>query len=143
MKCYVHPNNEAIGTCTSCGKNVCTECAVHVRGRLVCRDCLATGKTAGAKDPDTAFLIELVGGFFGLLGIGYLYVGRTNDGVLRLILWILYDVAAAVIISLLIAVVIGCICVPVQLAIQIAVPLWSASALKTSMLTSSSLQESE
>ena len=86
------------------------------------------------KDPNTAFLIELVGGFFGLLGLGYFYDGRTNDGILRLIIWIIYDIAAAIGISLLLAVVVGICCIPLQLAIQIGVPLWSANELKKQML---------
>lgn len=48
------------------------------------------------KDPNTAFLIEFVGGFFGLLGLGYFYAGRTNDGVIRLIAWLVYTVIAVV-----------------------------------------------
>ena len=139
MKCFYHSNNEAIGICTSCGKSVCEECGIQVRGRMICRECLATGKSTGTKDPDTAFLIELIAGFFGLLGIGYLYAGRTNDGILRLILWILYDIAAGVAISLLITVFVGCLCIPLQLAIQICVPLWSANELKKSMLAPSDL----
>lgn len=138
MECYVHPNVDAIGTCTSCGRGICSDCAVEVRGKLMCRDCLAAGKaTTREVDPNTAFLIELIGGFFGLLGIGYIYVGRTNDGVLRLVLWILYDIVAFVIISLLLAVIVGFVCIPVQLVIQIAVPLWSASNLKKELLEDS------
>lgn len=85
------------------------------------------------KDPNTAFLIELIGGFFGLLGLGYFYVGRTNDGVMRLILWILYDVIAFCAISALLAVVVGIACIPIQLVIQVGVPLWSAMMLKKQM----------
>jgi hypothetical protein len=87
------------------------------------------------KDPNTAFLIEFVGGFFGLLGLGYLYDGRTNDGVLRLIGWIIYNVVAYVTIMLLLAVFVGLCCIPLQLAIQVGVPLWSASELKKQMLS--------
>lgn len=90
------------------------------------------------KDPNTAFLIEFVGGFFGLLGLGYFYVGRTNDGVLRLIVFLLYDVFAYVMISILTAVtagIMGCICFPIQLVVQIGVALWSATTLKNSMLS--------
>jgi TM2 domain-containing membrane protein YozV len=87
------------------------------------------------KDPNTVFLIEMVGGFFGFLGLGYFYVGRTNDGVLRLILWLVYGVTAAIIISLLLAVFIGIICIPIQLAIQVGVPYWSANTLKNDMLS--------
>jgi TM2 domain-containing membrane protein YozV len=139
MNCYVHPENEAIGTCTSCGRPICRECAVEMHGKLICRPCLASGKASAVaqtdKDVNTAFLIELVGGFFGLLGIGYMYVGRTNDGIIRLIAWIIYDVIAAITISLLLAVFVGILCIPLQLAIQIGVPLWSANNLKT-ILTS-------
>jgi hypothetical protein len=40
------------------------------------------------KDADTAFLLELVGGVLGFLGIGYLYSGLTNAGLARLVgLW--------------------------------------------------------
>jgi len=138
MKCYLHPDVDSIGTCTSCGKAICSECAVEVQGKLMCRDCLATGKaTTRKQDPNTAFLIELVGGFFGLLGIGYFYAGRTNDGILRLVLWILYDIIAFVVISLLLAVFVGLLCIPIQLAIQVGVPLWSATTLKNDLLKDS------
>lgn len=132
MKCWIHPDADSIGTCTRCGRAICSACAVEMQGRLVCRPCLAQGVSA-PKDPNTAFLIELVGGFFGLLGLGYLYAGRTNDGVLRLILWILYDIVAAVIITILLALIVGIVCIPIQLVIQVGVPLWSATQLKNQM----------
>jgi TM2 domain-containing membrane protein YozV len=137
MNCYIHLEEEAIGTCTVCGKPICNECAIEVQGKLVCRTCLASGKVdttpPTSRDANTAFLIELIGGFFGFLGIGYIYAGRTNDGILRLVLWIIYDLFAAVTISLLLAVFVGIICIPFQLAIQIGVPLWSANSLKNQL----------
>jgi TM2 domain-containing membrane protein YozV len=87
------------------------------------------------KDPNTAFLIEMVGGFFGFLGLGYFYVGRTNDGVLRLLIWLAYGITAYIIITLLLAVIIGIICIPIQLVIQVGVPFWSANTLKNDMLS--------
>lgn len=135
MNCYVHNDTIAVGTCVTCSRPICRDCAIETNGRLVCRECLATGKAVSAtsKDVNTAFLIELIGGFFGLLGLGYLYTGRTNEGVLRLIAWIAYSVTAYIIISLLIAVFIGVLCVPIQLIIQIGIPIWSATTLKNSM----------
>ncbi|MDA4136303.1 MAG: DUF2180 family protein [Thaumarchaeota archaeon] len=38
MKCYVHPNADAVGVCTSCGRGVCRRCAVRLGGKLYCRD---------------------------------------------------------------------------------------------------------
>jgi hypothetical protein len=85
-------------------------------------------------DVNTAFLIEFLGGFFGLLGIGYMYTGRTNDGVVRLVVWLLYSIIAWVTIGLLAAIVVGLICIPFQLVIQVGVPLWSANQLKKKLL---------
>lgn len=39
------------------------------------------------RDPQTAMIIEIVAGLFGFLGIGYLYAGKTNQGIIRLIVW--------------------------------------------------------
>jgi TM2 domain-containing membrane protein YozV len=137
MNCYLHPTNEAIGVCTSCGKSICKECAVELQGKMICRECLQTGKVApqgqSKYDPNTAFLIELVGGFFGLLGLGHLYVGNTQDGIIRLIGWFIYNIAAYVVITLLLSIFIGLFCCPVQLVIQIGVPIWSATTLKNQL----------
>jgi TM2 domain-containing membrane protein YozV len=91
---------------------------------------------APPKDPNTAFVIELVGGIFGLLGLGYMYIGRTEDGVIRLIAWLVYNVVAWIVIFFLTAFVIGCFCIPVQIAIQVGVSIWSATTLKNSILDS-------
>jgi len=139
MNCYLHPDREPVGTCTSCGRPICSECAIEMQGKLVCRECLGSGRVApqaqsqSVRDPNTAYLIELVGGFFGLLGLGYLYVGRTNDGILRLIIWFIYNVIAYIAISLLITILIGIACCPFQLVIQIGVPIWSATTLKNQL----------
>jgi TM2 domain-containing membrane protein YozV len=37
------------------------------------------------RDPFVALLLEVVGGFFGLLGIGWIYAGRPAKGILLLI----------------------------------------------------------
>lgn len=142
MNCYIHNENLAVGTCTICGKSICSECAIETNGKLVCRTCLAQGRgvaSSQAKDVNTAFLLELVGGFVGLLGIGYMYSGRTNDGILRLVLWIIYDLIAGITISLLIAVFVGVLCIPIQLVIQIGIPLWSANNLKKLLTDGSSM----
>lgn len=138
MKCYTHTEIDAVGSCSNCGKMICDQCAVEVQGKLKCRDCLAVGTTATQRehDPNTAFVIELVGGFFGLLGLGYMYVGRTNDGIVRLIIWLIYDIIAGITIILLSSILIGLICIPFQLIIQIGVPIWSATTLKNDLLRS-------
>lgn len=42
---------------------------------------------ASSKDPNTAMLIEIVGGYMGLLGLGHFYAGYTLEGVIRLLGW--------------------------------------------------------
>lgn len=142
MNCYIHIENQAVGTCTACGRPICSECVVEVQGKLVCRPCLASGRASTAqqtdKDPNTAFLIELLGGFFGFLGIGYMYGGKINDGVLRLILWIIYSFIAYIVIAVLVSLVIGIVCIPIQLLIQIGIPLWSANSLKNQLINARS-----
>jgi hypothetical protein len=85
------------------------------------------------KDPNTAFLIELLGGLVGFLGLGYIYVGRTNDGLIRLVIYLVYNVIAWIAIAALSVVIVGCFCIPLQLIIQLAVAIFSANQLKTSM----------
>lgn len=37
MKCFKHPNAEAIGSCVSCGKGLCPDCAfVNSQKRIFC-----------------------------------------------------------------------------------------------------------
>jgi len=43
--------------------------------------------TPSTKDPNTAMVIEILAGYFGFLGMGYLYAGRTAAGLLRLFGW--------------------------------------------------------
>ena len=37
MKCFYHNTCDAVGTCKSCGKGLCSECAVDLDRGLACR----------------------------------------------------------------------------------------------------------
>ncbi len=39
MKCYNHPEIEALGVCSSCGKAVCEDCVIDADGKLICNQC--------------------------------------------------------------------------------------------------------
>ena len=39
MKCYYHQENDAVGTCKSCSKGLCRECAIDVGKGLACEGC--------------------------------------------------------------------------------------------------------
>ncbi|MCS7222872.1 MAG: hypothetical protein RML36_12860 [Anaerolineae bacterium] len=55
-----------------------------------------SASSTSTKDPNTAMVIEIVAGYFGFLGIGYLYAGRTGAGLLRLFGWWAFIVAVAI-----------------------------------------------
>lgn len=105
MKCYVHLYHEAVGFCTSCLRPICKDCSVEVNGKLVCRNCLSEGKvssiksiSASGKSQGTAMILEIVGGLFGIFGLGWIYVGDTNRGYSWLVGMLVWDFVAAIII---------------------------------------------
>lgn len=51
MKCFNHEERDAVGTCKSCGKGVCRDCAVDLSKGLACR---------GRCEEDVARLIALI-----------------------------------------------------------------------------------
>jgi hypothetical protein len=51
MRCFYHQEREAVGSCKSCGKGLCPECAVDLVKGLACR---------GRCEPDAKALIQLV-----------------------------------------------------------------------------------
>lgn len=82
---------------------------------------------------NNAFLIELVGGLLGFLGLGYIYVGRTSDGLIRLVGWWIVIGTMWSAVAALTAVVIGiCLWLPAVL-VQLGVPVLSANQLKTEL----------
>lgn len=91
MKCFYHPDVEAIGTCTNCGKAICADCSMEVGGKLVCKPC--TEKMAAQcaappapcrKEPALALLLSLIGGLVSglLIGLGQVYNGQVKKGII-------------------------------------------------------------
>ncbi len=83
--------------------------------------------TPVARDPQQAFLYELIPGIFALYGVGYLYSGYRDEGIKRLIIGI---VAAIVIWTVLGITLIGLCAFPVVFLVQAGVAYWSANGLK-------------
>jgi len=51
MRCSYHPNNEAAGTCVTCGRLICNECMNQYEGRILCNYCIKVLKlTAQIKE---------------------------------------------------------------------------------------------
>ncbi len=73
MKCYYHPEIDAIVTCHSCGKAICQECAVDVAGKTRCKECLSQAPSGQSSKPVTVptnplAITSLVIAILGLLG---------------------------------------------------------------------------
>jgi hypothetical protein len=50
MKCFYHPEIDAIGFCKSCGRAFCHGCGAEVFGVLYCRGgCEATARAGGGS----------------------------------------------------------------------------------------------
>ena len=78
-------------------------------------------------------LIFQLGGLLGFLGLGYLYVGRTSDGLIRLVGWWIFIATMWTAVATLTVLVIGvCLWLPAVL-VQLGVPVWSAGQLKAEL----------
>lgn len=51
MRCFYHQDKDAVGTCKSCGKGLCAECAADLGKGLACR---------GRCDADVRAVISLI-----------------------------------------------------------------------------------
>ena len=81
-------------------------------------------------DKTAAFIIELVPGIFGFIGIGYIYSGKVIEGLVRMVAWIAILAFSWTIIAFLMIVLVGLCCIPFMIIAQFAVPIWSAVSLK-------------
>lgn len=98
------------------GSAFCNNCGYDLRPRAAAPPGAAVPQRAYAqpvKDPSTAFLIEMIGTFFGFMGLGWIYAGHTNRGIVMLVVWLLVVITAAVITALT-AGIFACIWLPVQ-----------------------------
>jgi TM2 domain-containing membrane protein YozV len=80
-------------------------------------------------NPSTAYLVELIGGLFGFFGIGYLYAGKTGDGIARL----LAGIACNITVGISAAFTAG-ICACIALPVYIVLAILSAGAVKNMLL---------
>ena len=61
MKCYVHPKEDAVAVCKSCGKGVCSNCAVEINGIAYCKTCVES-KAITTTSRETQVAMPLPGG---------------------------------------------------------------------------------
>lgn len=94
MRCFYHQDKDAVGTCKSCGKGLCAECAVDLGKGLACRGrCEADARAVISLidrniqlQPTTTRLIQASGSarvagslFFLVTGLAFLVFGLTSE----------------------------------------------------------------
>lgn len=75
MKCYYHEDREAVGTCQTCGKSLCRECASRYTP-LTCEDCHREIVARSINEREKQHQMDLATTKFDLiktLGIGCLF----------------------------------------------------------------------
>lgn len=75
MKCYFHEDREAVGTCQSCGKSLCKECASRYTP-LTCEDCHREMVARSINEREKAIQENLVNTKYNLiktLGVGCIF----------------------------------------------------------------------
>ena len=106
MKCYVHPDVDAVGTCSNCGKFVCSSCAVDYKGKVTCKSCVekmtsapvaatasaGTAPVAGKKEP----ILSAILSFF-IPGLGQIYNGQMKKGIVLIVGYIVLWIAMFVV----------------------------------------------
>lgn len=100
MRCYKHSERDGVYTCSHCGEWMCEDCAVEVKGRVICKNCVAAmaekaeggsrgcgphprhhhhyyeGHSCGSKSHSGVLLFFL--SF--LPGLGHMYLGLIKRG---------------------------------------------------------------
>ncbi|WP_424356624.1 hypothetical protein [Methanocella sp. MCL-LM] len=87
MKCYLHGDRDATGTCTRCGRALCPDCTMTVNGNVVCRQCTeqmassaATVQVVNRKEPILSVVLSFL-----VPGLGQIYNGHVKKGIVLLI----------------------------------------------------------
>lgn len=87
LYCASHPERVAVGTCVRCGKAICSDCAVHVQGRLTCKICASQGEESHPKSPKSPRVAAVLS--FLWAGLGQIYNGQIGKGILLLVVQVI------------------------------------------------------
>ncbi len=101
MNCANHPQTPAVTVCSTCKQPLCSECAIHWQGGVICKKCLelqGVDKTRDhpmRKSPGLAAFFSLMPGL-GQIYVGYYRAGFINIFVVAAIIAILAQTGAMV-----------------------------------------------
>jgi hypothetical protein len=70
VKCYNHPDRDAVGTCSVCGQGICEACAVEVAGKLYCKNDVEKGLVSvSALQPPRSAATSATSIFFSVFAV--------------------------------------------------------------------------
>ncbi len=102
MKCYYHPEVDAIGICTHCNRGICLDCASDVGGRLACQgihedevrdlDRLVNRSMVVSRNSGNSYIVMIL--VFSLMGLAFALLGLTRDPIEWL--WVIVGIAFGV-----------------------------------------------
>ncbi|MDP2906245.1 MAG: hypothetical protein Q8O22_08100 [Candidatus Omnitrophota bacterium] len=80
MKCVNHIEKDASGACNHCGKSICPDCMVEIKGEMYCKDCLALKAGQLVKEERSPAIAATLS--FIIPGMGQIYNGQVGKGLL-------------------------------------------------------------
>jgi len=106
MNCAVHPQNQAVAFCRTCGKALCEECKRDVMGAIYCEPCIAArlqGQpqfvTAAPPPPQStapATPNPVMAGILGFIpGVGAMYNGQFMKAFAHVVIFVLLILATS------------------------------------------------
>ncbi|HET9839017.1 MAG TPA: DUF5668 domain-containing protein [Candidatus Angelobacter sp.] len=107
MNCAVHPQNEAIAYCRTCGKALCADCKRDVMGAIYCEPCIAArlnAQPAAAPGPVPAAQVQpsrpggpnpIVAACLGFIpGVGAMYNGQFIKAFVHVVIFVMLIIAS-------------------------------------------------
>jgi len=80
MKCANHLDKDSTSICNHCGKSICLDCQVQVKGEVYCKDCLGVKLGQEKKETHSPALAAILS--FIIAGLGQVYNGQIGKGLL-------------------------------------------------------------
>lgn len=84
MNCAYHTETPAVTACSTCKKPLCSDCAIHWQGGIVCKGCLELQGTDATRDHPMRKSPGLAAFFSLMPGLGQIYVGYYRAGFINI-----------------------------------------------------------
>lgn len=85
MKCVIHLEKDAVCVCNHCGKSICSDCQVEIKGENYCKECLVIKAGKEKKEERSPALAAILSFIIG--GLGQIYNGQIGKGILIFFTW--------------------------------------------------------